>query len=513
MPGHTRSLPKRGRAPLLLAAALALLPCATATAASRPNIVFVLADDLDTASVGRMTAVQTIAREGTSFTRAFVTSPLCSPSRASTLTGRYPQNTGVRRNKPPHGGFETFFASGLESNTVAVWLRRAGYRTGLIGKYLNQYPNRAPNLYIPPGWDYFVSPRGGNYLNRYFDYYLNENGRSVYYGSDPRDYVTEVYTGKALDFIRNSGSQPFALFLWLPAPHTPEVPAPRYAELYPDARMPRVPSLQEADVSDKPSFLRFPRHTPARIAEFDARFRTRLQMLRSADDALAAIRAQLLSQGALSNTYIVFTSDNGWHQANHNLVPWKGTAYEEDIRVPLIVRGPGVRAGRSIGRLVSNADLAPTFAAWGRAAAPADIDGRSFAGLLAAADPASVPWRKRLPFYRLTESGAEPAASFKSYPPIPGQTTGYRCLANVPAWTEVGIDPVNLPEFRGVRTERFTYAEYATGDLELYDDAFDPHQLRNGICSTSAGFRADLRAAAARLAACRGASCRETENR
>ncbi len=522
MPGHPLARPQPGPAParcrwlLLLAATLApVLPLlgAAPVAAEPPNIVFVLADDLDAGSIAGMTSVEALAREGASFTRAIVTSPLCSPSRASTLTGRYPQNTGVRRNKPPFGGFESFHESGLEADTVAVWLRRAGYRTGLIGKYLNQYPNRAPNLYIPPGWDYWVSPRGGNYLNRYFDYFLNENGRSTYHGNDPDDYVAEVYTGKALEFIRGSGTRPFALFLWLPPPHTPEVPAPRYADLYPNARMPRLPSLQEADVSDKPSFLRFPPHTPAEITAFDARFRNRVRMLRSTDDTLAAIRAELQARGALANTYIVFTSDNGWHQAYHNLVPWKGTAYDEDLRVPLIVRGPGVPAGRSVTRLVSNADLAPTFAAWAGASAPAGIDGRSFARLLTAADPAGVPWRKRLPFYRLTDSGVDPATSFASYPLIAGQTTGYRCLSQVPAWAESGIDPVNLPEFRGVRTERFTYAEYATGDLELYDHQFDPNELRNGICRASAAFRADLRATAARLATCKGAACRETENR
>lgn len=481
--------------------------------AAQPNIVFVMADDLDVGSIGRMTALQRLAQEGTSFTRAFVSSPLCAPSRATFLTGRYPQNTGVRRNKPPFGGFESFYASGLERDTVATWLQRAGYRTGLIGKYFNQFPRTAPAGYIPPGWDYWVSPKGGNYLHSYFEYYMNDNGDVFFRGSNPEDYVIQLYSGKAQYFIRSSGNRPFALFLWLPSPHTPEIAAPKFTGLYPQAKVPRLPSFWEGDVSDKPPFLRFPAHGPDEIASFDASYRARLQMMRSVDDVLAALRATLAAQGVLDNTYIVFSADNGWHHGYHNLVPWKGTAFDQDIRVPLIVRGPDVPAGRTIRRLISNSDVAPTFAAWAGADAPSDIDGRSFAALLTAPDPAIVPWRKRLPFYRLTETVEGPAETWPSYAALPGQTQGYSCFSHIPAWTPVGTDLVNLPELRGVRSERYTFVEYATGDLELYDQDQDPHELRNAICRVGADFRADFRRLSAGLANCRGAACRELEDR
>lgn len=484
-------------------------------AAPRPNLVLVLADDLDVLSLTALPVVQRMAEHGTTFTRAYASSPLCSPSRATILTGRYPQNTGVLRNKPPHGGFESFHAGGHEPRTVAVALQRAGYRTGFVGKYFNQFPRTAGPGYIPPGWDYWVSPKGGNHIHRFHGYELNENGTVVAYGHDPADYATDVYHRKARAFVEDAVERrrPFALFLWLTSPHTPEIPAPRHASRFPSATLPRTVALPEWYVGDKPPFLRFPPPGAAALRAADESYRQRLRMLASVDQGLGELRARLAELGQLWNTYFVFSSDNGWHHAYHNLVPWKGTAYEEDIRVPLVVTGPGVPAGRRIDRLVSNADLAPTFAAWTGAEPPPEADGRSLVPLLAAADPATVPWRKRLPFYRLTETVEGPAGSWPRYPRRAGATRGYACLAHVPPWTEVGTDPVNLPEFRGVRTARHTYVEYATGDLELYDLSRHPRQEHNGVCTAPAALLAELHEAAAGLAACAGAACREIEDR
>jgi arylsulfatase A-like enzyme len=508
---------RRRTATLLTVAATAALlgPAAPAVAAPRPNIVFVLTDDLDQRSMWALPTMRAVAERGTTFTRAYVSSPLCSPSRATILTGRYPQNTGVLRNRPPFGGFESFHASGLESETVAVWLRRAGYRTGLVGKYINQFPNTAGQGYIPPGWDYWVSPKGGNYMYNAFNYYLNENGTTRFYGTGPGNYVTDVYAGKARAFIDDAVArgQPFALFLWLPAPHTPEVPAPRHTSLFPAAQLTRNDVLPEWYVADKPSFLRFPPPSAEALRDADLSYRRRLQMMASVDEALASIRRRLDGRGQLDNTYLVFFSDNGWHHAYHNLKPWKGTAYEEDIRVPLVVSGPGVPAGREVDRLVDNADLAPTFAAWAGAEPAPGIDGRSFAGLLQAADPAAVPWRKRLPIYKLTEAVPGPAATWRRFERLPGRAGGYACLGQVPPWTEVGTDLVNLPEYRGVRGERYSYVEYVTGDLELYDREQHPLQQHNSVCAAPAELLADLHGFAVGLSSCSGAACREIEDR
>lgn len=508
-----RSVRRQGR--LALTALLLSMATPTLQAAPQPNIVFLLADDLDQLSMQALSTVSRMSDLGVTFTRAYVTSPLCSPSRAGILTGRYPQNTGVLRNKPPFGGFESFYANGHESRTIAVSLQAAGYRTGFVGKYFNQFPRTAPSGYIPPGWDYWVAPKGGNHIHRYFDYELNENGRIVGYGTAPGDYAMDVYAAKAKAFVEDAAGrgQPFALFLWLPAPHTPEIPAPRHARHFADAKLPRNVALPEWYIGDKPSFLRFPPPTADRLPALDESYRARLQMLASVNETVGELRRQLAERGQLWRTYFVVASDNGWHQGYHNLTPWKGTGYEQDIRVPLVVTGPGVPPGRRIDRLVSGADLAPTLAAWTGAAAPAGVDGRSLAGLIAAPDPRSFPWRKRLPFYRLTETVEGPAETWQRYPRRAGATKSYECLSHVPPWTEVGTDPVNLPEFRGVRTERYTYVEYVTGDLELYDNERSPQQEHNGVCAASSALLADLQEQAVGLATCRGAACRAIEDR
>lgn len=515
---ETRAAGRRRRLAALLVAAAAWSAAGAGpppAAAARPNILFVLADDLDVASMWALPTVQAVAEQGTKFTRAYVSSPLCAPSRATILTGRYPQNTGVLRNKPPFGGFESFYASGLEAESIAVQLQRAGYRTGLVGKYINQFPNTAGPLFIPPGYDFWVSPKGGNYMYSYFDYLLNENGRIVRYGRGPGSYVTDVYARKSREFIARAvaAGEPFALFLWPSAPHAPEIPAPRHTRLYAEARLPRTGTLPEWYVGDKPSFLRFAPRVFPELRDADAIYRKRLQMLAALDEGLASIRRQLAELGQLDDTYFVFSSDNGWHHGYHNLPPWKGTAYEEDVRVPLVVAGPGVPRGREVARLVVNADLAPTFADWAGASPPPGADGRSLAGLIQAPDPAAFPWRNRLPLYRLTETVAGPADRWPRYGRRAGATAGYGCLDQIPPWTEVGTDRVNLPEFRGVRSDRYTYVEYATGDLELYDRVQQPLQQHNSVCAAPEGLLDELRGYAAGLAACAGAACRELEDR
>lgn len=455
-----------------------------------------------------MPEVQALARAGTTLGRFYVATPMCAPSRATILTGLYPQNTGVRSNRVPSGGYPVFRANGMEERTVAVWLRDAGYRTALIGKYVNWYPDGAPPLHVPPGWSRWVVPAAERYMVEKYDYRLNEDGVEVAYGGAPADYAIDVYAEKARRFVAAAADagDPFALFLWLPSPHTPEEPAPRHAALYPWAKAPRGPSFPEADTSDKPPHLRLPAPTSAEVAEIDARHRLRLRMLRSVDEALASLRRLLADRGLLGSTYVVFSSDNGWHEGQHNQPPMKGRPYEEDIRVPAVVSGPGVPAGRTVWRLVSNADLAPTLAAWAGVTPPVEVDGRSFAGLLTAPEPARVPWRNRLPIMRAIE-GKKAATAWPTFDPSPVPSEGYACLAGLTRQV------VPWPEFRGLRSGRTTYVEHVTGDMEAYDDVADPYQLRNAVCSLPAARRAALHRATVELSTCRGAACRAAEDR
>ncbi|MFO1071202.1 MAG: sulfatase [Geminicoccaceae bacterium] len=477
-----------------------------AATAAPPNIVVLLADDLDLASAAFMPEVQALAARGTSFTNAFAVTPMCAPSRATLLTGRYPQNTGVRSNRLPGGGYRPFYLGGQERDTVAVRLRAAGYRTALIGKYINDYPLGAGPMHIPQGWSHWVVPATNGDMHAKYDYTLNDDGETVSHGSAPADYSVDVYAAQARLFIDHAAAAgvPFAVLVTPPSPHVKEVPARRHADLFPTLQAPRPSSFPELDTSDKPPFMRLPLLDAGQIAQIDERYRLRLRMLQAVDEALGGIERLLAERGLLESTYIVFTSDHGWHQGQHNQMPGKGRPYDEDIRVPLIVAGPHVPAGRRLDQLVDLADLAPTLSAWAGAPAGA-VDGRSLADLLQSRAAQRAPWRKRIPIMRSIE-GATPATTWPA-PDRGPEREGYACLAHLPpsarAW----------PEYRGLRTQRYTYIEHVTGDLELYDDRVDPQQTSNLICRVGADMVAQLHNATEALFACQGDACRRVEDR
>jgi arylsulfatase A-like enzyme len=503
----TRGIERPSWIALLVMWLVLLVLASVAQAAAPPNIVFILADDLDWRSTRYMPELQALGRQGATFEGAYMTTPICVPSRATILTGQYPQNSGVRSNRPPTGGYRAFHQRGLEDETVAVWLKRAGYRTAMIGKYFNYYPDPAPPMHVPEGWTYWAVPENHADMHAKYEYTLNVNGTRVTYGNAKRDYSTDVFAARARAFIADSAARerPFAVFLWFPSPHVKEVPAPRHEDLFPRLRAPRLASFPELDLSDKPSFMRVPPLSPTQVAEIDERYRNRVRMLQSVDEALASIRDLLQAQGLLENTYIVFTSDNGWHQGEHNQMPSKGRPHEEDIRVSLVVSGPGVPAGRTISRLVGNADFAPTFADWAGVRPDPKVDGRSFAQLVSAPDPMRIPWRNRLPIMRAIEGVALtrdwPSLDRRSVP-----TPDYGCLEHLTGTEQA------LPEWRGVRTERYTYVEYATGDLELYDNGSDPRQIRNAICRATTSLVRHLHQTTEALFTCRADACRRAEN-
>ena len=213
----------------------------TADLSSHPNIIFILTDDLDMAGLDYMPKVKSLlSNQGVSFSNYLISMALCCPSRSCILRGQYPHNTQILGNQPPRGGFERFHELGNEDSTVGVWLQAAGYRTTLIGKYLNGYPRTVETTHVPPGWDEWYSPvKGAPY--RQFKYTLNENGKLVDYGTKSEDYGTDVYTNKALNFMGRSiqAGQPFFAFISVYAPHTPAPAAPRHKTLFNDVSVPR----------------------------------------------------------------------------------------------------------------------------------------------------------------------------------------------------------------------------------------------------------------------------------
>src|SRR5215210_3960003 len=267
-------------------------------------------------------------------------------------------------------------------------LQGAGYRTGLFGKYMNRYGNTTA---IPLGWDrWFATSNLGD--PRYFNYDVNDDGTIRHFGTRDSDYITDVLSRKTNSFIGNSASQgvPFFAYVAPIAPHAPATPAPRDAQTYDGVNGPRLPSLNERDVSDKPAWIRkLPRITADQVAAIDIRHEKRVESLQAVDDLVGGVVSTLRNANAMNNTYIFFTSDNGFHHGEHRIKEQKWRPYEEDIRMPLVVRGPGVAAGSTTYKLALNTDYLPTFTDLACSSSPCDTrkwsyvpDGRSLEPVL-----------------------------------------------------------------------------------------------------------------------------------
>ncbi len=476
-------------------------------APARPNIIFVLTDDLDDEVYGHMPRLaQLMDDQGTRFTNHFLNISLCCPSRTAILRGQYAHNTHIFSNAPPTGGFETFYANGSEADTLPVWMSQAGYRTALFGKYLNGYPNTAPPAYVPPGWTEWYSPVDGTPYSEY-NYQLNENGTIVPYAAAPEDYMVDVLSTKADDFIQRASADhaPFFMYIAPYVPHSPATPAPRYANDFPLAAAPRTPSFNEADVSDKPAWLAAaPVLTKKQIADIDALYQRRLQSMEAMQDLVQNLVDTLTATGHLDDTYIVFTSDNGFHQGQHRLPSGKNTEFDEDLFVPLIVRGPGVPAGRVLEHATMNVDFTPTFLDLAGAAIPVGVDGRSFAPLLGTNPPPITAWRQSVFLEHAAEVADDEQAS---RPQAPAGTLE----PPDQLFTAAPLAAAGAPPFEGVRTAAYTYVEYATGERELYDHARDPDQLVNIAATADPALLAQLAAIVHGLHGCQGDACRAAE--
>lgn len=397
--------------------------------AEGPNVVVIFVDDMRYDGLAYLPAVQArLAADGVVFENAFDTTPLCCPSRASFLTGRYAHNHGVVSNQGPAGGFAAFD----DASTLATWLHDAGYTTGFVGKYMNGYP--AVSRYIPPGWDEWHGNAGG-----YYNYNLNQDGRVVNYQSDEHDYSTDVFRDLAVSFVEEH-ADPFFLWLSIYAPHAPSTVAVRHTGQCDDVPIERPASHNETDVSDKPAWIQaLPLAGPTRLAQMDVEDRRRICALKAADEAVGAVLDALGDR--LDDTVVVFTSDNGLSWGDHR-IRGKNCVYEGCIRTPLVVRAPSLGATPgSRAQFALNIDLAPTIAEAAGVTPPTPVDGVSLLPVLR--DPAA-PLRTEF----LVEYSVELAD------PAAGLVTA-------------------------IRDERWKYAEHPSGETELYDLAADPDELAN----------------------------------
>ena len=483
-------------APVLCVLA-ALLACApVAAAAERPNVVVLMTDDQTVSDLEAMPRTGALlGAGGVTFDRFYVSYPLCCPSRATFLSGQYAHNHNVLGLHPPTGGYGRFDA--FES--LPVWLQRAGYHTAHIGKYLNGYGTDTP-AHPPPGWsDWYGSVDDSTY--RMWGFTLNENGQQRTYGAlfddDPRSYQTDVLAGKAVEVIerRAAGPQPLFLSVAFLAPHHEGSSvrsatgrtvraAPRHAGSLAAKPFRRPPAFNEADVSDKPFFLRRrPRLAPGQIARIAANYRARHESLLAVDEAVTEIVAALRDTGQLDNTYLLLTSDNGFMQGEHRVPTGKMLPYDPSTQVPLLLRGPGLPQDEVSQALVGNVDLAPTILEIAGASATKPLDGRSLLGL--ARDPTLEPARSLL-----------------------HETGGQRFVRRIDQDT-TGAPPIrDLRSYRALRTPRWLYVEYRGGMRELYDLDQDPHQLRS-LQREPAYARVESRLARrlAALARCAGSDC------
>jgi len=419
-------------------------------AGRRPNIVLIVTDDQRWNTLWAMPNVSRyLVPHGVTFTNAFVTTSFCCPSRASILTGLYSRHTGVYSDSGPHGGAPAFH----DRSTLATWLHQGGYRTALVGKYLNDY--NLMDHHIPPGWSQWDAISSPFPALRFYDYSLNENGSIIRYGSAPRDYIDTVLGKLAVRFIRTTTS-PFFLEFCPTAPHAPALPAPRDADSFQGAPLPARPNFNEADVSDKPWDGMF--HPILHEGRLRTYWHRVLASLQQVDRTIGEFVRVLKAEGKLANTDFIFTTDNGLLLGEHRLQVVKIWPYEESIRVPMVVAGPAVAdPGRTSADFALNIDLAPTVAQLAGVRPGLHPDGRSLVPLL---EDRNVAWRKAFIVEYLGKG--RPASDY-------------------------------VAPFEGIRTTRYLYVEYGelklkpggslmpypNGSKELYDLKTDPYELRN----------------------------------
>jgi N-acetylglucosamine-6-sulfatase len=486
-----------------------------------PNVILILTDDLavndlNPRALRHMPNLESLLIDkGTTFDNAFVTNSLCCPSRATILRGQYTHNHEILSNDPPRGGFQKFRFLGHENSTMATWVKEQGYRTAFFGKYLNGYKE----TYIPPGWDEWYAVTG-NYLSHTF----NENGHLVNY--EPESYYdTDVMSDKASEYItRTAGAdppfftanRPFLMWIGTKAPHQPATPAPRDDDSYPAISLPHPPSFDEKDVSDKPGWVSDnPPLSKEQKRYMEELYRKRLQSMLAVDDMIGDLVGALHDSGELDNTYIVFTSDNGFHLGQHRLGAGKWTPYEEDIRVPLIVRGPGVPEGETLHHMVLNNDLAPTFADLAGSERPSFVDGRSLVPLLTDDPKPLADWRKRFVIESVAERSGVPHPPFITESTVVPLLTGDPLPGNwrrTSAASAQSSEEWGRPWLKALRTKNYLYVDYKTGEHELYDMRKDPYELNNMYATAPPEITRRLEAQLDALRQCSAAQCRAAES-
>ena len=423
---------------------------ATAGSGTKRNIVFILIDDQRYDALGFLNPyfetphLDALAKGGVFFENAFVTTSLCSPSRASTLTGQYAHKHGVLDNST---------LLNPETPTFPKVLQQSGYNTAFVGKWHMGGSTDEPR----PGFDHWVSFRG---QGTYFDPLLNINGER----KKVDGYTTDILTGYAVDYIGQDHGKPFMLYLSHKAVHADFEPAPRHAGSYKDRAYPYPDTMAdtEENYAGKPAWLKAQRDSWHGVdgmydkkVDFDDFVRRYAETLKAVDDSVGRVVEALRAKDLLDDTLILFTSDNGFQFGEHGIID-KRTMYEASIRIPFIAHCPNlIPAGTTRKEMILNIDHCPTMLEAGGVSVPDTVQGASFFGML---DGAEIPWRDAWLYEYFWE---------RSFP--------------------------QTPTVLGVRTDRYSLMQYhgVWDKYEMYDLQKDPYEkhnlLANAIQTTEAG--------------------------
>lgn len=494
--------------------------------------------------------LQLLGEKGVTFTRYYTPYSLCAPSRVSLLTGRYAHNNHVQGNVPPNGGWTGFQSRLAYSHNLATWLQGAGYRTIHIGKILNGYGDApySPGTEVPPGWSSWHTILNSDTNHYAYGYLLNNNGvvegpygdsgswETREYGEiddagcpyaplngKPCYYETDKFNQLATEELAaTSPEQPFYMQVDYTSPHgdfrKPAGPQPATRDIgrFAGAPLPdnRAEGFNEGNVNDKPRFIReAPYLSAAEIHTYRVYYQNCLNALISVDEGVKQIVDQLGALHRLRNTYIIFTSDNGFFFGQHRLVGGKFLAYEPSTHLPLIIRGPGIKPDTSTGQLVSTIDIAPTILELAEVSPDESVDGVS---LMPYAKETTLRSRRPLLFESFVQT--DDVEQGGQAGPTETPTEGERAAAgpargkllrtaNPPAHASVVAPPKN---YYGIRLGPYKYIEWPDGEKELYDINKDPYELNNIVRDPNMiPIRAFLHNELVRLEECHGRTCQE----
>ncbi|KAF9937767.1 hypothetical protein BGZ67_000923 [Mortierella alpina] len=465
----------------------------------KPNFLVFLTDDQDLHmnSLDYQPLVQKYLRDqGTEFTNYYTTTAMCCPSRVSLWSGQFAHNHNVTDESPPHGSYTKFVSQQLDKNWLPTWLQDAGYSNNYIGKFINGVSptlKHAPKGFDHHHWEPLVAP---NIYTFYSPVFATNNGPLE---AHTGVYQTDIISDKSiaiLDGLAQNKSQPFLFVISPTAPHdevwptangtlfTPPVPAKRHEHLFKGAKAPRHPNFNPAK-NDKVSWIKsLPRLNEEQVKTIDATYRARLQSLQATDELVERVIKRLEKNGQLDNTYIVYTTDNGYHLGTHRMFAGKQTAYQEDTNIPFIIRGPGIAKNRKSNAVATHTHFPATVLKLAGLPVPDELDAHS------------IPVLENKAVYGKDQSSEAFAVEFWSTAFMENTTARY-----------------STNTYKSVRLigqgYNLLYTVWCTGEHEYYDLVKDPFQIRNIYHQTKATVLNRLDALLNVLRTCKGPTCRD----